>query len=81
MYRIAKSKISGYDGAQILFDFPFSEPSNYEEGGEKTGGSVDKAMNNVSNIITKATDKVADTIIGTVNKAKEEVEDRGDNRH
>lgn len=71
VYHIPKSKISGYDGAQLILNIPLSELSNFEKSVEKTDASVDKAMDTVSGTINKATDKAMDTVSGAVDKAKD----------
>lgn len=71
VYHVPKSKISGYDGAQLILNISLSELSNFEERGEKTDTSVDKAMDTVSGTINKATDKAMDTVSGAVDKAKD----------
>jgi hypothetical protein len=73
LYYIPKSKIRGYDGAQLQLDFPFSDLSNYEERSEKTDDYIDKATDMVSGGINKATDTVSDT----ANKAKDVFRGKG----
>ncbi len=70
VYIIPKSKIGGYDGAQLHLDFPFSELNNYKEG-EKADGHVDKTLDTVSGTISKVSDLAAGAASGTINKAKE----------
>ncbi|MDQ4074075.1 MAG: hypothetical protein M3162_07195 [Thermoproteota archaeon] len=71
VYIIPKSKIGGYNGAQILLNIPYSELSNYEEKRDKINDSIGKVTDTVSDTVNKVSEKVTDTVSDTVDKVKD----------
>ena len=68
IYRIPRSNIEAYDGAQIILNIPLSNLDSFEE---KRDASVESAKVDSSNTATQLKDTVTDTISGTVDKVKD----------
>ncbi len=72
IYVIPKSKIEGYDGAQIILNVSISELKSFEE---KRGAKVDYVTDQdtagqVKETAGQVKDTITDTISGTVDKVK-----------
>jgi len=56
VYLIPKTKISGYNGSQILLNVPYSELNNYEEKRDKVNDSIGRVTDTVSDTVNKVKD-------------------------
>jgi hypothetical protein len=70
VYTIPKSKIEGYDGAQIMLKSTESELKKFEQKRENHGESV---LDSISDKLGDVKDKVVDTTKGVANKTKDTI--------
>ena len=68
IYRIPRSNIEAYDGAQIILNVPASNLNSFEEKRDSSAGSATVESRNTA---TQLKDTVTDTISGTVDKVKD----------
>lgn len=71
IYIIPKSKIDGYDGAQLILKSNESELGTFEQKRENHGGSV---LESITDKLGDAKDKVVDTTKEVVNKTKDTID-------
>lgn len=77
VFVIPKSKIQGYDGAQIILNAELDELKSFEEGRDKHEDSItdtiSEKMDQVKDKMEDVKDKVVDTTKDTTDKVKNKV--------